>query len=191
MANSKVVFGEEVLMDLTGDTVAADKLLAGITAHGADGEAITGTCTFDANTQDATAAAAEILSGKTAYKNGAKVTGTMVNKGAVNLTITAKAGKAAIPQGYHNGGGGVTIDAAEQAKIIAANIRSGVTILGVAGTMSGTEGVKAQSKSVTPSKTAQTVLPDSNYNYLSQVTVAAIPYTESENSAGGTTVTIG
>ena len=171
MANSKVVFGEEVLMDLTGDTIAADKLLAGITAHGADGEAITGTCTFDANTQDATAAAAEILSGKTAYKKGAKVTGTMVNKGAVNLTITAKAGKAAIPQGYHNG--------------------SGVTILGVAGTMSGTEGVKAQSKSVTPSKTAQTVLPDSNYNYLSQVTVAAIPYTESENSAGGTTVTIG
>lgn len=56
--------------------------------------------------------------------------------------------------------------------------------------MSGTEGAKPQAKSVTPSTTAQTVLPDEGYNYLSQVTVAAIPYNESENSAGGKTVTI-
>jgi len=57
--------------------------------------------------------------------------------------------------------------------------------------MSGTEGAKPQSKTVTPSTQAQTVLPDTGYNYLSQVTVAAIPYVESENTAGGTTVTIG
>ena len=44
---------------------------------------------------------------------------------------------------------------------------------------------------VTPGKEEQTVLPDEGYNYLSQVVVNAIPYAESENSAGGLTVTIG
>ena len=66
-----------------------------------------------------------------------------------------------------------------------------MTILGVTGTMSGTEGAKAQAKTVTPTTAVQNVLPDAGYNYLSQVTVNAIPYVESENAAGGTTVTIG
>ena len=48
-----------------------------------------------------------------------------------------------------------------------------------------------QSKTITPSSSAQDILPDSGYKYLSQITVNAIPYVESENSAGGTTVTIG
>lgn len=56
--NSKVIFNGDVLMDLTGDTVTADKLLKGITAHGKDGAPITGTCDWDAATGDATAAAA-------------------------------------------------------------------------------------------------------------------------------------
>lgn len=56
MAYSKIIYGGNVLIDLTGDTVAADKLLAGITAHGKDGEEITGTCAYDAATGDATAA---------------------------------------------------------------------------------------------------------------------------------------
>ena len=191
MAISKVVFGGTTLIDLTGDTVTPDKLLAGYTAHGRDGEPITGTCEFDADTDDATALAAEILSGKSAYAKGAKVIGTMPNKGAVNGTISTKAGQYNIPQGYHDGSGKVQITATEQAKLIPGNIRDGVTILGVEGTMSGEEGVKAQAKTVTPSKTAQTVLPDEGYNYISQVTVNGIPYAESDNSAGGTTVTIG
>lgn len=33
-------------------------------------------------------------------------------------------------------------------------------------------------------------LPDEGYDYLSQVTVAAIPYVESDNAAGGKTATI-
>lgn len=191
MANSKIIYAGETLMDLTGDTVKAEKLLAGITAHGADGEPITGTCAFDANTQDATATAADILKTKTAYKAGAKVTGTMNNNGAVTGSIGTKAGQYTVPQGYHNGSGKVSIASSEQEKLIAANIRSGVTILGVAGSMSPTEGLKAQTKTVTPGKTAQNITPDTSYNALSKVTVAAIPYAEAENSAGGTTVTIG
>lgn len=192
MANSKIVLSSgEVLMDLTGDTVEASKLLKGITAHGKDGEAVIGTCTYDADTQDATATAAEILKGKTAYNKGAKVTGTMPNNGAVAGKIATKAGAYTVPQGYHDGSGTVAIDAAEAAKIIPGNIRDGITILGVEGTMSSTEGAKPQAKSVTPTFKAQEVLPDVGYNYLSSVTVAAIPVTKAENSAGGTTVTIG
>lgn len=191
MAINKVIYGGQTLIDLTGDTITADKLLADYTAHGKDGEAITGTCTFDVNSGDATAAVAEILSGKTAYARGTKLTGTMPNKGAVTGTISTKAGEYTIPQGYHDGGGKVQIDTAEQAKIVGANIREGVTILGVEGTMSGTEGANPQAKTVTPTTAKQEILPDEGYNYLSSVTVNAIPYAESENSAGGTTVTIG
>ena len=189
--NSKVIFNGEVLIDLTADTVTADKLLEGATAHGKDGAPITGTCDWDAATGDATAAAAEILSGKTAYVKGKKVSGTMPNRGAVAGKISTKAGAYTVPQGYHDGSGKVTIDSTEQAKLIPTNIREGVTVLGVEGTMSGSEDMKPQSKSVTPKASAQTVLPDEEYNCLSQVEVAAIPYTVSDNTSGGKTVTIG
>lgn len=191
MAVSKVVYGGETLIDLTADTVTADKLLSGFTAHGKDGVAITGSCDFDVNSGDATAAVAEILANKTAYARGTKLTGTMKNNGSVSGTIATKSAKYTIPQGYHDGSGSVQISATEQAKIIASNIREGVDILGVTGTMSGSEGMKAQQKTVTPTTSAQTILPDADYNCLSQVTVNAIPYVESDNSAGGTTVTIG
>lgn len=190
---NKVIYGGETLIDLTADTVQEDKLLKGYKAHDKSGEIITGTCEYDANTSDATAVADEILSGETAYVNGSKVTGAMKNNGAVTGTITTKAGVYTVPQGYHDGSGKVSISATEQAKIIAENIRQGVSILGVQGTMSGTEGAKAQIKEVTPSTSEQTVLPNTEqgYNYLSQVIVKAIPYVESSNNAGGVTVTIG
>ena len=189
---SKVVYGGKTLIDLTADTVTADKLLSTYTAHDKSGAPINGTCTFDADTGDATAAVAEILAGKTAYVNGNKLTGTMKNNGAVTGTISKKAEAYSIPIGYHDGSGKVTISSTEQAKIIATNIRAGVSILGVTGTMSGTEGAKAQAKTATPSTSQQTILPDSTggYNYLTQVTIEPIPYTESDNAAGGTTVTI-
>lgn len=157
------------------------------------GESITGTCEYDVNSSDATAAVAEILQGKTAYVRGQKLTGTMKNNGAVTGKISAKDEEYTIPQGHHDGSGKVAIADAEKAKLIPDNIREGITLLGVEGAMSGTEDAKPQSKTVTPSTEAQTILPDSEegYNYLSQVTVEAIPYQESENLAGGTTVTIG
>lgn len=191
MAISKVVYGGDVLIDLTADTVTKDKLLSGITAHGADGEPITGECTYDSDTQDATVNVAEILKGKTAYARGAKLEGTMTNNGAVSGVISTKDGVYNVPQGFHDGSGKVQIDENEKAKLIPENIRSGINILGVTGEMSGTEDVVAQSKEVTPAKTTQTVLPDAGYNYLAQVTVTGIPYVETENSAGGVTATIG
>ena len=193
MANeyvNKVIYGGNTLIDLTSDTVTADKILKNFTAHAASGAPITGTCTFDADTSDATATVAEILSGKTAYKNGTKLTGTMPNRGAVTGVITDVDGVYTIQNGYHDGSGTVGIDATEKAKIIASNIREGVEILGVTGTMSGQEDVHAQTKTVTPTVAGFTVTPDTGYNYLTQVTVSAIPYTETDNAAGGKTVTI-
>lgn len=191
MGNSKVIYNGKVLIDLTGDTVDPSKLLTGIKAHDKAGNAITGTCAYNANTNDATAAAAEVLKGKTAYVKGSKVTGTMPNNGAVTGTISTVAGAYTVPQGYHDGSGKVSILETEQAKLIPSNIREGITVLGVEGTMSGAEDMKAQAKTVTPKATVQEILPDEEYNCLSQVTVAAIPYVESDNEAGGRTITIG
>lgn len=191
MAISKVVYGGDTLIDLTPDTLTPDKALKGYTFHGADGEEKTGTCTFDVDSSEATAAVAEVLAGKTFAAKGRVNTGTMKNNGAVSGTISEKTGVYTVPQGYHDGSGKVQISSTEQSKLIPANIRSGVTVLGVTGTMSSSEGVKPQAKTATPSKNEQVILPDSGYTHLSQVTVNPIPYTESANAAGGKTVTIG
>lgn len=190
---NKVVYGNQTLIDLTADTLTSpDQLQSGIKAHDRSGAIITGTNTYDADTSDANAAASEILLGKTAYVSGNKVTGTMPNKGAVTGTISTKAQEYTIPAGYHDGSGKVSISSTEQAKLIATNIREGVTILGVEGTMSGSEGVKATSLSVTPYTTSQSIVPADlgDYNSITQVTVAAIAYTETANSYG-ITATIG
>lgn len=192
MANyiNKLVVGNEVKFDLTGDTVAPNTLLTGATAHDKTGAQITGTCSYDSDTSDATVAVAEILKDKTAYARGAKIVGTMPNNGAKNYTIS-NLNDQTIAMGFYDGSGKISFDSAEKAKIIPANIKNGVSILGVQGTMTGQESITVQSKTITPTFTAQTILPDGGYDYLSQVVVSAIPMTESENTAGGLTLTIG
>lgn len=187
---NKVIYAGQTLLDLTSDTVTASDLAYGVIAHDRSGATITGTSTKDSDTTDANAAAAEILSGKTAYVNKNKITGSMPNRGAVTGTISTKAGSYIIQNGYHDGSGSVSIDSTEQAKIIAGNIKSGVTILGVEGNYSGETINVEPNKNATPSTVSQTILPSTGYDYLAQVTVAAIPYTETPNTYG-ITVTIG
>lgn len=87
-------------------------------------ESLVATVTHDASADDS-----EILSGKTAWVNGEKVTGTMANKGAVSQTLNA-GGSFTIPAGYHNGSGKVTANSlASQtsATAVAGDILSGKT----------------------------------------------------------------
>lgn len=187
---NKVVYGGSTLIDLTSDTAVASDVASGKYFHLKSGERVQGTNTYDADTSDATASASEILATKTAYVNGVKITGSMPNNGGTDVTVSTVAG-ASIPAGYSDGSAKAVIDSASATALVANNVRQGVSILGVTGTMSGSEDVHAQAKTATPSTTQQTIVPDSpTYNYLTQVTVAAIPYTETDNAAGGKTVTI-
>lgn len=165
-----------------------EDLIAGVTAHDKSGASIVGTDARDSDTSNDTAAVAEILAGKTAHARGAQLVGTMRNNGAVGVTVSSKDG-ATIPQGYHDGSGRATIDEASATALVAGNLKQGVSILGVTGTYAG-EAAKLQTKSVTLSTATQTITADTGYDALSSVSVAAIPYTETDNSAGGKTVTI-
>ena len=194
MANNeyvnKVVLGNNTLIDLTGDDVARSNVISGIKFHLPSGEGTTGTCTFDADTSDGTAVAAEIIKDKIAYVNGSQVVGTMTVRGKQDIGITDADTPVSILAGYHDGSGSATIAAAQKELLIAGNIKSGVTILGVTGTYTGSA-ISAQSKTVTPYLTEQTVQPDSGYDYLSSVTIEALSVVEQDNQQGGKTVTIG
>lgn len=100
-------------------------------------------------------------------------------------SISTKSGSVTIPAGYYDGTGSVTISSTEQGKIIPDNIKQGISILGVTGTYQG-EGVKLQTKTVTPSGEQQSITADSGYDGLSQVTVKAIPDTYIKKSGTAT-----
>ncbi len=174
----------------TSDANATNNdILSGKTAY-VDGNKVTGTCTYDADTSDANAITSEILATKTAYVNGSKITGSMPNRGAVSGTISDISTPYNVQNGYHDGNGTVDIDQTEKAKIIPENIKKNIEILGVVGTHEGGGGGTGQQKTVTPSGEQQVILPDSGYDYLTQVTVNKIPSTEIENQRG-TTLVIG
>ena len=86
------------------------------------------------DTASADIAAGDVLTGKKAFGASGEVDGSMANNGSTSGTISTKAGTVSIPAGYTTGGT-VSISSTEQAKIIASNIKSGVTILGQAGSL--------------------------------------------------------
>lgn len=196
MGKSKVIYNGEILMDLTGDDVKAEHLLKGIKAHDSNGDPITGTCEYDYNTSsdeimNTAATAAEIIAGRTVAVGGAKVTGTMKRNDSVIGKIATKDDEYIIPQGHHDGGGKVSIADTEKQKLISENIREGVTILGVPGSMSGNEDSKPQNRTVdAPLDEDLVVLPETGYNCLSEVTVKKVPYEEIDNTASGKGITV-
>ena len=88
----------------------------------------------DPGTSDADATAEQVLEGYVAYANGERIEGAMPDLGGEGLTVATLEG-ASIPEGYRDGTGTAAIDADEAAKVIPANIREGVTVLGVEGAL--------------------------------------------------------
>lgn len=130
MGNSKVIFNAKVLIDLTGDTVAAAKLLEGTTAHGKDGERVTG----------------KILARNTVGKNGA--VGMASNFAAVAITPVTRNTQAHAnvdgvnrlclqpPAGYYDGTSYVGESYGTVASVIGlndGNLCAGNTVLGITG----------------------------------------------------------
>lgn len=87
------------------------------------------------DTAGASAAAADILTGKTAYGASGSVSGSMANNGSTSGTISTKAGTVTIPSGYTTGGT-VSLASAAVSDLTAANLLTGKTVLGVSGTLS-------------------------------------------------------
>ena len=194
MANNqyvnKVVYDGDTLIDLTSDTAVATDVLSGKYFHLASGQRVAGSCSYDSDTTDANATAGEILSGKTAYVNKVKVTGSMANNGSNNVTVTGKSGTT-IPAGYYDGSGKALLDSTSATNLVAGNIKQGVEILGITGELTPESQITVGAASVTPTSSQQVVTAASlDYDYITQVTVAAVPYTETDNAQGGKTVVI-
>ena len=194
MANNtyvnQVVYDGTTLIDLTSDTAVATDVLSGRYFHLASGQRVQGTCTYDSNTTDADAVAGEILSGKYAYVNKVKIQGSMTNNGSNNVTVTSLSGTS-IPAGYYSGAGKAVIDSTSASNLSANNIREGVTILGIEGSLVPETQPTVGPASATPTSSQQVITAASlGYDYITQVTVAAIPYVETDNAQGGKTVVI-
>lgn len=86
------------------------------------------------DTSSANIISTDVLTGKIGFSASGEVRGGMANNGSTSGTISTKAGTVTVPSGYTTGGT-VSISSTEQAKIIASNIKSGVTLLGVAGSL--------------------------------------------------------
>lgn len=132
MGVNLVIVDGDTKIDLTTDTVTADTLQKGATAHNAAGDQITGELE-PLDTSDATATAAQILKGSTAYVNGKKITGAMNNYGSRRLEVPDLYVREFRDGYFTNLFYGLA--ETEAKKVIPTNIKSGVTLLGVTGTL--------------------------------------------------------
>lgn len=212
MAVNKVVYGATVLVDLTEDTVTADKLLKGATAHDASGELITGTMKAGIDTSDATATTSDIAKDKTAYVAEGKVKGSLLSTNGFNfdsavaswdsqnskLMLSAKNPIRCIVSA--NGTSKMYCTGEKLGDATASDVAEGKTFTSTAGLkVTGTAKASAptlQSKTATPSTSQQIITPDSGYDGLSSVTVESMPTaslstpTISVDSAGKITATV-
>lgn len=188
--NSKVVLSNgDVLIDLTQDDVKPEHVQKDIYFHDKTGARKQGTNTKTVDASNATAEAAEVLKDRTFGKGAEMQTGTMPDNSGQNIEISSLGG-VSIPRGYSDGSGVAKISDSEIAKIVAGNIKEGVSILGVVGEF-GADDISSQSKTVTPTFENQVINPDEGYTFLSSVEVEAIKVDRKDNEAGGVTVTIG
>ena len=188
--NSKVVLSNgDVLIDLTQDDVKPEHVQKDIYFHDKTGARKQGTNTKTVDASNATAEAAEVLVGRTFGKGAEMQTGSMPDNSGQNIEISSHGGTP-IPKGYSDGSSVANLSDSEIAKLVAGNIKEGVTILGVEGDY-GADDISSQSKTVTPTFEKQTINPDPEYTFLSSVEVEAIKVDRYDNEAGGVTVTIG
>lgn len=100
---------------------------------------------------------------------------SIAENGAVSKKLDASATSYTVPAGYHNGSGTVSIELEE--KTVTANgdvtPTAGKVLSKV--TVNVENAPTLQTKTVTPTKSEQSVTPDEGYDGLSQVTVGAIP----------------
>ena len=119
---------------IKGDSnLTASNIKSGVSIFGVSGSYTASSSGTD--TSDATATASDILSGKTAYVKGNKITGTITNQAA--QTITPGTSDKTIASGKYLSG---TQTIKGDANLVASNIKSGVSIFGVAGSYTGSGG---------------------------------------------------
>lgn len=189
---NKIKIDGVVKLDLSGDTVTADKLLKNTTAHNHLGAAITGTYeppTFTTQTKSATPTeSAQEITPDSGYNGLSKVTVNAISPTYVGSGVTKQAAKTVAPTTSEQtavASGVYTTGAIKVGAIQTEtkNITANGTYTPTSGKYYSSVSVAVpttptlQTKSATPSETAQDITPDSGYDGLSKVTVGAISST--------------